>query len=98
MAKILRYFSRYSFYCLLGSPLELLRRGPDDDLVDLHFGRLLDGVRDCTRDRAGRDSQFVELAQILPGRFLRTVFRDLRGDRARRDHGTPNVVGLELYP
>jgi hypothetical protein len=26
--------------------LEILRRGPDDNLVDFHRGRLLDGVSD----------------------------------------------------
>src|ERR1700732_5237215 len=31
--------------------LEVLRSGPDDDLVDFHLGWLLDGVRDGACDR-----------------------------------------------
>src|SRR5262245_3747240 len=56
----------------LRSTLQLLRRGPDDDLVDFHLGRLFDGVSDRARDRASRNSDFVEVAHILSGRFLRT--------------------------
>src|SRR6266851_2492441 len=32
----------------LGSTLEVLRRGPDEDLVDFHRGRSLDGVMTTT--------------------------------------------------
>jgi hypothetical protein len=62
----------------LRSTLEVLRRGPDDDFVDVRLGRLLDGVSDRARDRVGRNSHFVELAQILSRRFLRVAFREPR--------------------
>ena len=60
---------------LLASALEVLRRGPDYDLVDFHVGWLLDGVSDRVSDRIGRNSHFVELAQILSRDFLRAAFR-----------------------
>jgi hypothetical protein len=31
-------------------PLEVLLCGPDDDLIDVHLGWLLDGVSDRTSD------------------------------------------------
>jgi len=81
----------------LCSALEILRRGPDDDLVDFHLGRLLDGVSDRARDRVGRNSHFVELVQIFSGRFPRAAFRELRGNSTRRDHGAANLVGPKLH-
>jgi len=66
----------------LCSALEILRRGPDDDLVDFHLGR---------------NSHFVELAQIFSGRFPRAAFRELRGNSTRRDHGAANLVGPKLH-
>ena len=77
--------------------LEVLRRRPDDNLVNFHLGWLLDGVSDRARDRVGRNGHFVELAQILSGRFLRAAFRELRGNSARRNYGAANVVGLMLH-
>ncbi len=65
------------------SALKVLRCGPDDDLVDFHVGWLLDGVGDCSRDRAGRDGHFHELAQILSGCLVRAALRELRGNSTR---------------
>src|SRR6266446_6741533 len=62
----------------LTSALEVLRRGPDHDLVDFHVGWLLDGVSDCACDRVGRNSHFHELAQILSSCLLRAALRELR--------------------
>src|SRR5262245_52713195 len=60
-------------HSLLALHARLLRRGPDDDLVDFHLGRLLDGVSDRLRERGGRNRHCVELAQILSWRFLRAA-------------------------
>src|SRR5258706_14753016 len=79
------------------SPLKVLLGGPDDDLVDVHLGWLLDGVSDRTSDGVGRNRYFVELAQILSGVFLRTAFRKLGRNRTRRDYGAANIVGLVLH-
>src|SRR5436190_19214357 len=79
------------------SPLEVLLYGPDDDLVDVHLGWLLDGVGDRTSDRVRRNRYFVELAQVLSGAFLRTAFGKLGSNRTRRDYGASNVVGLVLH-
>jgi len=46
--------------------------------IVFRLGRLLDGVSDRARDRVGRNSHFVELAQILSRRFLRVAFREPR--------------------
>ena len=46
------------------STLEVLRGGPDDDLVDFHLGQLLDGVSDRAARSSRGNSHFVELAQI----------------------------------
>src|SRR5690349_2375345 len=78
-------------------PLEVLLCGLDDDLIDVHPGWLLDGVSDRTSDRVGRNRYFVELAQILSGVFLRTAFRKLGSNRARRDYGASNIVGLVFH-
>src|SRR5262249_45235264 len=73
---------------------EILRRGPDDDLVDFHLSRLLDGVSDGARDRLCWNRHLVELVQILSGRFLRAAFREFSGNRARRDHGAADILGM----
>jgi hypothetical protein len=51
----------------LRSTLEILHRGPDNDLVDFHLGRLLDGVsgrRAKTRGYCGFTSMVVFLTVI----------------------------------
>src|ERR1700693_161645 len=62
------------------SALEILYRWADHHLIDFHLDRLLDRVSDRSRNRAGRDGHFHELAPILSGRFVRTALRHLRGD------------------
>ncbi len=65
------------------SASEVLRCGPDDDLVDFHIGWLLDRISDCARDRGGRHGHFVKLAQIRSGCLVRAAFRELRGNSTR---------------
>lgn len=60
---------------LNSSVLEILRRRPDNDLVDFHLVRLLDGVSDRACDRVCRNGHFVKLVQVLSGRLLRAAFR-----------------------
>jgi hypothetical protein len=71
-----------------------LRRGPDDNLVDLHVGWLLDGVSDGARDRVGGNRHFHKFAQILYGCLVRTALREFRGDGAWRDHRAPDILGV----
>src|SRR5712671_4311633 len=65
------------------SALEILYGWADHHLIDFHLGRLLDCVSDRSRDRAGRDGHFHELAQILSGRFVRAALRQFCSNRAR---------------
>src|SRR5713101_3745478 len=74
--------------------LEVLRSGPDDDLVDFHVSWLLDGVSDRARDRVGGNGHFHELAEILPGCLVRAALRELRGNSAWRDHGASDILGM----
>ena len=46
---------RYKLGAVVGLRLEVLRRRPDDNLVNFHLGWLLDGVSDRARDRVGRN-------------------------------------------
>src|SRR5712675_3124042 len=84
--------------CIVSSASEVLRRGPDDDLVDFHVGWLLDGVSDCARDRVGRNGHFHKLAQILSGYLLRAALRKLRGNSTWRDHCAPDILGMQFHP
>src|ERR1700686_2575917 len=80
--------------CMVAFALEVLRSGPDDDLVDFHVGWLLDGVSDGARDRVGRNSHFHKLAQILSGCLVRAALRELRGNSTWRDHCAPDILGM----
>src|SRR5207245_4945854 len=75
---------------------EILGGGPNDDFIDFHIRRLLDGVSNRARDRISRNSlrRLVELAQVVPGRFVRAAFRKLRGNSTRRDYRATNVFGM----
>src|SRR6266849_5987800 len=77
--------------------LEVLRSGPDDDLVDFHVGWLLDGVSDGASDRVGRNSHFHKLAQILSGCLVRAALGELRGNSTWRDHCAPDILGMQFH-
>src|SRR5205814_7290210 len=77
--------------CTVCLALEVLRDGPDDNLVDFYVGWLLDGVSDGASDRVGRNRHFHKLAQILSGCLVRTALREFRGNGAGRDHCAPDI-------
>jgi len=63
--------------------LELLARGPEQDLVHVHLLRLAHGEGDCPRERFGRNCNRIDLADVLSDIRLGHAVRQFRGYRTR---------------
>jgi hypothetical protein len=63
--------------------LELLARGPEQDLVHVHLLRLADGEGDCLGERLGRNGNLIAFPDVLGDIRLGHAVRQFRGDRPR---------------
>src|SRR5262249_25683790 len=72
---------------------------PENNLVYVHLVRLADGKRHRARERIRRDGSLcIEIPNTLPRFRIGDAIRQLRRDRAWRDHSRANVIWLDLLP
>lgn len=64
-----------------------LRRGTDDEFVDVDISGLLDRIRNSVRDRCRIERQFVSASgHVGPDLIVRYRIDEIGIDKTRRDH------------